>query len=550
MFVYTFVHRVIAIICARSGPVMKKLVLLLVCLFIYSLPQAQEVYNHISNKSIYSFIDELAAAHIIDVPTSVKPYSRLFIAKQLEVAEGVQERLNPRQRKELVFYLQDFGKELFPGKDFRKRLDMLYYKDTLFALTVNPIGGIQYWTNSNGSNFHRWNGAEAFAYIGNHWGFYASLRDNHEKEKLAEPAYVTQRIGGAYKATYDYSEMRGGITYSWKWGSVGLVKDHFSWGDNYNGSNIYSGRTPSYTHIKLHLNPTDWFEFNYMHGWLVSEVVDSARSYFYNNLGEERERVVYKEKYIATNYFTFKPWSRFYFSFGNSIVYSDNGFEPSYLIPLFFFKSIDHTLNNNIDNQNSQMFFNISSRQINNLHLYSSIFVDEVSIGRMFKKETHSNFYSWKAGVKIYNFPIDNFYTTLEYTRTNPLTYQHYIPVLTFESNRFNLGHYLRDNAQEIFLSMNYRPLRGLDIKLSYLLAQKGPDYDSETTERLGLPFMESVEWQKQTIHLKTTYQLIHDGYLFFEFINSNITGAVSSYTPELFYGKTNSFSIGLNFGF
>lgn len=529
---------------------MRKLTLLLASVILTSFVQAQEVLYHVSNKSIYTFIDELVAARVIDVPTSVKPYSRMFIAKKLKEAEERQELLNPRQRQEIAFYMRDFGKELHPGNDFRKRLDLLYYKDSLFTLSVNPIGGIQYWTNSNGSNFHRWNGAEAFAYIGKHWGFYASLRDNHEEDKLAEPGFLTQRIGGAYKAQYDYSEMRGGITYSWKWGSVGLVKDHFSLGDNYNGSNLFSGRTPSFTHIRLKISPVDWFEFNYVHGWLVSEVVDSARSYFYNNLGEVRERTIYREKYMATNYFTFKPWRRLYFSFGNSIVYSDTGFEPAYLIPLFFFKSVDHTLNNDIDNQNSQMFFNISSRQIKKVHLYSSLFVDEVSIARMFNKETHSNFFSWKIGSRISNFPVENLFTTIEYTRTNPLAFQHYIPVLTFESNRYNMGHYLRDNAQEIYISMGYRPLRGLDVHVSFLLAQKGPDYDSETTERLGLPFLESVAWQNQTLRLKTTYQVINDGYLFLELIHSNITGDVLGYTPELFYGKTNSISFGVNFGF
>ena len=119
-----------------------------------------------------------------------------------------------------------------------------------------------------------------YAYIGKHWGFYASLRDNHESEPISDSPFLIQRMGGNYKAAYDYSEMQGGLTYSWDWGNIGLIKDNHSWGSNYNGSNIQSGRTPSFAKISLQLNPVKWFEFNYYHGWLVSEVIDSTRSYW------------------------------------------------------------------------------------------------------------------------------------------------------------------------------------------------------------------------------------------------------------------------------
>ncbi len=106
------------------------------------------------------------------------------------------------------------------------------------------------------------------------------------------------------------------------------MKDHFTWGTNYNGSNIFSGRTPSFAHIKVNLKPVSWFEFNYVHGWLVSEVVDSSRSYFLvNSYGTDYREVFYK-KFIATNLFTFTPLKKLKISVGNSIVYSDIGIHP------------------------------------------------------------------------------------------------------------------------------------------------------------------------------------------------------------------------------
>ncbi len=528
---------------------MKKTLILLLSIFLYYSLFSQKVYHHISNKNIYSFLDELATEHIISLNSAVKPYSRTFIADKLQEVSDQKENLNQQQLKDLEFYLKDFNKELLPDKNFNKRLDLFYYKDSLFTFSINPIGGLQYWTNKNGSVYHRWNGAEAFAYIGQHWGFYASLRDNHENEILSEDHFLNQRMGGNYKAKYDYSEMRGGVTYSWKWGSLGLIKDHFAWGNNHNGSNIFSGRTPSFVTFNLHLKPVKWLDFHYVHGRIISEVIDSTRSYYLVNNYGLNYREVFFHKFLAANFFTITPFRRFNISFGNSIVYSDLGVYPAYLIPIFFYKSVDHTVNSGIDNQNSQMFFDISSRQIKNLHLYAGLFIDEIAIGRMFKPDEHSNFYSAKAGFTLSNYPLQNFSFTAEYTRTNPLAYRHYVPTITFESNRFNLGHYLMDNAREFYFAIDSRPIRGLNIHLSYTHAQKGPDYTITGSDRLGLPFMKTVEWENKTLALKASYEAINDGFVFAEFLFRDITGE-ESYTPEFWYGRTSTVSVGVNFGF
>ncbi len=527
---------------------MRKIVYIVLFILPVCKAYTQEVYQHISNTSIYQFIDELANQQIIDINSAVKPYTRRFIAEKLSEANATREELNPRQQKDLDFYLKDFHKELKPDKQFKKRRDLFYYKDSLFTFSLNPILGIQYWTNNNGSVYHRWNGAEVFAYIGKHVGIYASLRDNHENKKISEYNQITQRFGANYKAKYDYSEMRGGITFSWKWGSFGLIKDHFSWGNNYNGANIFAGRTPSISQVKLHLEPAKWLEFTYTHGWLVSEVVDSTRSFYYTTPHGDEYRKVYHNKYLAANIFTIKPFDRFRFSFGNSIIY-DHEIEAAYLTPFFFFKSIDHTLNSGIDNQNSQMFFDISSRQINHLHLYATLFLDEIAIGRMFDPDEHSNFYSAKLGFRLSNFPLQNLSLTTEYTQTNPLAFRHYVSTLTFESNQYNMGHYLQDNARELFLSLEAKPIRGLTLHLSYTFAQKGPDHTALDSNRLGLPFMESIEWESRMFAFRTRYEVINDGYVFAEYMHRSVNG-VTEYLPEIWQGTTNTFSFGVNFGF
>ncbi|MBK9543778.1 MAG: hypothetical protein IPO49_15950 [Bacteroidetes bacterium] len=107
--------------------------------------------------------------------------------------------------------------------------------------------------------------------------------------------------------------------------------------------------------------------------------------------------------------FTFTPLKKLQFSIGNSIIYSDQNVQPAYLIPFFFYKTIDHaqtSTGSNFLGQNSQLFFNISSRNIRNVHLYASMFVDEIALGRATDKDKHTNFFSVKAGMRLSNLAV------------------------------------------------------------------------------------------------------------------------------------------------
>jgi hypothetical protein len=507
----------------------------------------QEVPQSVNNKGIYEYLDELANNQIISINSVIKPYSRLFIAKRLQEAQEKIEQLNPRQQKELDFYLKDFGKELNAGKNWKRRKDLFYYKDTLFSFTFNPILGGELFSNTSGKATYWRNGGEIKGYI-HKLGFYASLRDNHEKPLLGRPAYMTQREGGHMKDANDWSEMQGGVTYSWKWGSAGLVKDRQQWGNNYNGANIFGGINPTFVQLKLHVTPVKWFDFNYFHGWLNSMVVDSTHSYWVTNSYGTDYREVYHKKFIAANLFTFTPLKNLNVSAGNSIIYDNDNANPAYLIPVFFYKSVDHSLTSGINNMNSQMFIDISSRQIKHLHLYATMFIDELSVSR-FSKKDEWNFFSYKAGFRLSNFPLSNLSFTSEFTYTYPLSFQHNVPTLTFETADFNLGYYLKDNSREWYVAFDYRPMRTLNINLFFSDAIRGPDYTELGTNRVGNPPLATVKWHNTTVGLKASYQVINDLYTWFSFANSDIRGD-ARWSPEYFYGKKNTLNLGVTFGF
>jgi len=540
---------------------LKKHIFLITCIFFSAHPFfSQEVNKHISYSTIYDFLDELANTQIVELNSAIKPYSRKLIGEKLKEAEAKQEKLTGRQKKDLAFFLRDYNKEYFPNKDFKRRRDLFYYRDSLFSFTINPILGYSYYTNANGTASHRWNGGELNGNVGKNFGFYFSLRDNGIYNVLSSEEHLTQLPGANYKPYQgvsmqrtDFDEARGGISCGWKWGSVSLLKDNFVWGNNYNGANIFSGRQPSFAYLNFKMNPVKWFDFNYVHGWLVSEVLDSSKTY---GVGSGLRKSFFP-KFLAANMFTFKPFKSLYFSMGNSIVYSDKYVQPVYLIPFMFYKSGDRVMNgagSNSLGENSQMFGDISCRMIPKTHLYASVFIDEVNLGKMFDKKLHTNLYSLKAGFRVTNL-IKNTAFTFEYTRTNPWVYVHPISTTTFESNKYNMGHYLGQNAEEIYASIRVKPMRGLTIDLAVTSAIKGPVSDFQqingVNNAAGAIFIETISYQSDMVNLKVNYEIINDLFIFAEGSYRNVSGIIAPfYTAPFYYGTTQTINVGLHAGF
>ena len=577
---------------------MRKLILLAFVLLSTFIMSAQDIPEHISYTRVYDFLDELATDGVIELNSVAKPYSRTFISEKLTEAEKYK-KLNVRQQKELEFFENEFALELhlLPDNIMEFRTDhstwallqpAFNYKDTTFRARITPILGMHVTVNANGSFTKRWYGADLQTMIGKNLSVYGSLRDlsiDGSKLKnnlpvsaalLARPTYLNDYPGYEYKESAlggDFSDSRGGIKYAWNWGSVGLMKDNISWGDNYHGSNILSGRAPSFPMLTLHLKPVSWFEMQYIHGWLVSNVLDSTRYYVDNN-GVKEYRMA--NKFIAANLFTFTPIRNLNVSIGNSIIYAEPNIQPAYLIPIAFYKSEDHTLTKGlgIENQNSQVFVNISSRNIKHLHLFTSIYADEISFSRFLPSSKERNPISYKVGANLSNFPVENLSLIAEYTNTNIINYKHSIPALTWASNGYNLGSYLGDNSTELYLAARYKPFQGVDLTLSYTDAKHGNEYtyNRKTIDNIiSQPSLGDIIWSNNSLAFDVHVELINNVYAFANVTYSDIKGYDLSakapipgedsqsrtaqqfldlFTPKYLQGKNTTLSFGLSFGF
>lgn len=606
-----------------------------------SLLWAQNIPQPIEYTEIYDYLDELAGEGVISINSAIKPYSRNTIAQLLSEAASKDSLLNKRQRDDLYFYLQDYALELDTIPDYKlyghnnvcqwnhlkskpAKCDFnlslvepslhIITKDKNFKMMLKPILGMDIYASKKGMITKRWYGAELQMDIVHHLSIWGSIRDNSWKgtdylntayypgvyeqidgAKLTKGQYLNNLPGLQYKESNyggDFSDSRGGISlYSW-WGSIGLQRERIQWGDAYHCSNILSGHNPAVPMLTLNLKPCSWFEFNYFHAWLVSNVLDST-SFYSERYEEGVTKLNYRpaNKFMAANMFTFRPIKQLAFSFGNSVVYAERNPQAAYFIPIAFYKSLDHLLTKGVgsENQNSQVFGTISVRPVDHLHLYTSVYVDEFKLSRLKKSNPQSNPVSYLVGFNWSGWPVRGLSLKGEFMRSYIAAYTHSIEVLTFKSNSYQMGHYMGDNAQSIFTELEYKPVRGLSLRLNYTSDTKYNTYDY-VRHKIGniisqKPFHQRT-WQNDQVGFLATYEIFNNCYAIVNLTynnargfdvsengtiariegedrgwnadgtSKNLTGDdlsayyLSKYTPVYYQGKNVTFTCGLSFSF
>ena len=535
-----------------------------------SIIYAQRIPEALEYSEIYDFIEELSTDGIVMTNSAVKPYTRDFIARILVEAQSKDSLLSPRQRDDLQFYLQDYALEqdtlptyysyghrhvtqwITPISNLSLADPSLHMltKDKIFKMRVRPVLGMDLYASKKGLLTHRWYGAEIQMDIAHHLSIWGSIRDNSWKgtgllkdayfpdlnakidgAKLTKPGYLNNLPGVQYKeANYggDFSDSRGGISlYAW-WGSIGVQRERVQWGDAQHCSNILSAHNPAVPMVTLQLTPCKWFQFDYFHAWLVSNVLDST-NYYIERYEEGTTKINYRpyNKFMAANMFTFIPCKYVQFSFGNSIVYAERNVQAAYFIPIAFFKSLDHLLTKGVssENQNSQAFASISVRPTDHLRLYGSFFLDEFKLKRLKKSEPQNNPVSYLVGFNWSGWPVRGLSLRGEFMRSYIACYSHSISVLDYTSNTYCMGHYMRDNSQSIFVQAAYRPVRGLRLILDYTHDTKYNAYDyvrHDITKIIAYkPFAEKI-WQNDEVNFRAVYEVFNNCYAHLDFTYNN----------------------------
>ena len=550
--------------------------------------RAQRIPEAIEYSEIYDFLEELTTDGVIHSNAAIKPYTRDHIARLLAEAQSKDSLLSKRQKDDLQFYLQDYALELdtlpvyssyghrhvtqwiTPVSNLSLADPSLHIltKDKIFKMRVRPILGMDLSYNKHGLLMHRWYGAEIQMDIAHHLSIWGSIRDNSwsgqgiSGSRITQPQFLNNLPGVQYKeANYggDFSDSRGGIAlYAW-WGSIGVQRERITWGDAQHCSNILSAHNPAVPMVTLQLTPCKWFQFDYFHAWLPSNVIDST--YYYSE--QQKEGVSEREyrpanKFMAANMFTFMPIKYIQFSFGNSIIYAERNVQAAYFIPIAFYKSLDHLLTKGLrtENQNSQAFATITVRPTDHLRLYGSFFLDEFKFSRLKRSDPQKNPVSYLVGFNWSGWPVRGLSLRGEFMRAYIATYVHSIKVLDYTSNSYNMGHYMGANSQSIFVELSYRPVRSLRLTLSYTQDTKYTAFDYIRGDIGKIiaekPFKNKI-WRNDEVQFRAVYEVFNNCYAHVDCTYNNArayTTDAEQYAPVYLQGKNFTFTCGLSFGF
>ncbi len=544
--------------------------LLSVC--ISSKTNGQVVWENYRNE-VYDYLSRMAQKGVINFDDVIKPLTRIYIAKSLQEVSLHSNELSQTEKKELRFYLQEYANDAdttqnsspvsFLKKDNVGRWRAFNIQSKDFSLNADPYfqGYGNY--NSQKNYIHQSIGANLYGRIGKHIGFQLSSNDISESRdgrgkdsiifKESQPGYVLLSDTGSHQHL-NYNDLRANIGYSWKKGSISIGQDYLLWGYGANGRMVLSDKSPSYPYIRLDYQPFSWLKFQYMHAWLNSDVVDSPRTYGMGNSIYTGQRIIYVPKYMATHTMTFKANKTTDISIGESIIYSDQ-MNIGYLIPVMFFKIYDNlTSSNNISaGSNGQFFFQISSRNwLKNTHLYSTLFVDEIRVAKIFSKSENRNQFGFNLGASVTDIFIPDLTLNAEYTRVNPFVYANINPSQTYTNHGYYLGDWMGNNFDRIIFSAKYTPVAKLKCFIRYQYVRKGGPGTLDQQYSQGLttpsyltPFLFNYQYSQQEIFINFSYQWIHNLYLNAYFRSAKENNKISL-TTNTTVGSGIGFSYGL----
>ncbi len=516
---------------------MKKFSFFLLGLYLFIIPlNGQVVYEPI-NHSIYDFLTITAQKGLFVYKDEVRPLTRMQIAAYLDsIRNKSPKRLTAIQKRELDFYLSDFYHELsllntktdtsagitFFKRDAGQRRRFFMYTDSLFHLYLSPIIGRTVGFRDHASFERHWDGLSFYGTIGKHIGFGFRFTNDGEsganidtsrqfspqkgmvllKEKIKKDKLVFDRIEAA-------------LSVNWNWGSFTIGKGNILWGYGASGQLVLSNKAPSWPYVRLDVQPVDWLSFNYNHGWLSSNVIDSALSYPTDL--PDKDRVIYRNKYLANHSIVIYPLNGLSISLGESIIYADK-LKFAYLQPIMFFRPADHYLSGTASNDagdNAQIFMAFSSRNhISGTHFYGTLFIDELDLNNIFSKN-HRNQVAYQLGASVVDFPLNNLDLAVEYVRMNPFVYRHYIPTQTYQNAGYTLGLWINHNADMISASLNYRIIRGLKARLWSRFIRKGEDGTAKQQYSVPQPpFLFGLNTNYAQYGLDIRYEVFHDLHL------------------------------------
>ncbi|MDQ6756747.1 MAG: capsule assembly Wzi family protein [Bacteroidota bacterium] len=508
----------------------------LIFFFILRSFTAVSQINESQNHEVYNYLYRMAQKGLVEWKDQNSPLDRKTILNALIFLQTNLSELSKIEKIELKFYLKEFAfdstEKITNDKSYFKlftnnretRYRTLLIEENNNKLFLEPQFGVSHLSSNGKSNTTYFGGVRLAGYFGKHIGINFSFRDVTEKGDTIDyvKSFTNQQgivATGQTNNTLNYGSLNFNASYKWNRGMLTIGKDNLIFGYGMGGNIILSGKSPSFPFVLFNYTPWKWVHFNYFHGWLQSDVIDSAKSYNTGSGVAGSKRFIYRQKFIANHSLIINPVKGLDIGIGESMVYSDK-LNIGYLIPINFFKAYDHyTSDYAIESgSNAQFFALISSKnQIKNTHLYAQIFVDEIKLSKIFNKKESRNQLGYTIGFNRTDVLLNYLSIGVEYTRINPFVYNNLIPTQTYASHSYSLGDWMGNNADRIFVRIDYTPLPKLKLKAEFQKIRKGGagNLQQQYNQQPQPDFLFDKSFSYQEINASISYELINTLKLF-----------------------------------
>jgi hypothetical protein len=538
--------------------------LLILNVFIFHNLKAQIVFEN-TNTGVYEFLDRMSHKGHINYHDIIKPLNRTYIYKVLNELKSIDSNLLDIEKKEIEFYLREYKltntseNEIIKKFSFKKDSTPIFFsaRNKNNYINISPILNFSQNRHNNTNYYQYGSGFKIWGRIGKRVGFNLSYKDvienrteleNDSVINNSQPAFVLITKELEKTRQINFSEYRATIGYEWKNGFISFGQDNYTWGYGFNGKIVMSEKSPLNQFLRLNYQPFTWLKLDFAHHWLNSNFIDSTNTYNYGNTVYGGNRINYLPKYLSTHTLTITPVKGINISLGESMIYNDR-IDIGFLNPLQFYKVYDNnkSLYEILNGNNGQLFMQLSFKNvIPKAHIYSTIFIDEIKISKIFRKSESRNQIGYNLGIQMNDLFLPYLSVYGEYTRVNPFVYSNLNPAQNYTSFGYNLGDWVGNNFDRSIVGLKYTPIPRFRLDLRYQYIRKGPEYTIEE-QYLLVPtkyFLEYISNKQSQLTLGFNYEITNNIYLLGGFNNTESHNILSKSKIS-----NNNYNIGFKIG-
>jgi len=204
-----------------------------------------------------------------------------------------------------------------------------------------------------------------------------------------------------------------------------------------------------------------------------------------------------------------------------------------------------------VEDGNKQLYLDVAVKYPVTFTFYSTLFTDCIEVRKLLKNDLQGTDVGYTLGGKKVDMFLPWLDFTIEYTRVNPWVYEHKDETTTYKHLNYYLGHWLGQNADQWRFQIDYRPVRGLKLKVYTELIRKGRlnDIYYNYYGQIREPFLLSPVRKEKRFSFEASYEIIHDLFADGYYTYSNVKDEDLTRTPEFLLGKKHSFGITVHYG-